>query len=220
MGAPINAEHGVDPKEPKTILDVPPVEVMQTCLKLWKQQKKHARIVLVFDRSGSMNFEGKLSNAKRGALEVVALLGDEDSMGLLAFSDKPAWVDKGVLMKDGREKITTAIKGMLAEGETALYDSIEGAYQHLLANPEPERISAIVVLTDGEDNKSKLKLQDLIDKIKLDNERKNVRVFTIAYGRDANAKVLKAIAEATKATSHVGTPENIRAVFKDIATFF
>src|SRR5262249_20345219 len=99
------------------------------------------------------------------------------------------------------------------------------AYEHLQAHPEPDLISAIIVLTDGEDNKSKLKLRELIGKVKVDNEKKNVRIYTIAYAADAREagiyeKVLKLIADATEAKSYTGTPENIRAVFKDIATFF
>jgi Ca-activated chloride channel family protein len=220
LGAPIDAEHGVNPKEPKKVLDVPPVEVMQAGRKTWLQNKKHARIVLVFDKSGSMNAMGKLSNAKKGALEIASMLGDEDSLGLLVFSDKAAWAEKPVKMKDGRDKVKTAVNEIFAEGETALYDTIDQAYQYLGADPQPDLISAVVVLTDGEDNKSTLKLNELIQKIKVDNEKKTARVFTIAYGEDASEKVLKDIAEATQAKTYKGTPENIRAVFKDIATFF
>ena len=81
-------------------------------------------------------------------------------------------------------------------------------------------ISAVVVLTDGEDNKSRLRLDELTAKIKVDNEKRTTRVFTIAYGEDASEKVLQAIAEATQAKAYKGTPENIRTVFQDIATFF
>src|SRR5262249_11189084 len=74
LAAPIDAEHGVDPKEPKVVLDVPSVEVMQASRKAWLQNKKHSRVIIVFDKSGSMNAGGKLNNAKRGAREVVAML--------------------------------------------------------------------------------------------------------------------------------------------------
>src|SRR5262249_728369 len=150
--------HGVNPREPKLVLDVPAVEVMQAVRKAWQQNKKHARIVLVFDRSGSMNSSGKLTNAKRGAREVIAMLGDEDTPGLLPFRSPSTWVEKGVRMKDGRARMTNAVNDIFADGETALYDTIAEAYDYLQAHPEPEFINAIIVLTDGEDNKSRLKL--------------------------------------------------------------
>ena len=220
LGAPIDAEHGANPKEPKIVLDPPPVDVMKAGLDVWRQYKKHARIVLVFDKSGSMNFGGKLTNAKKGAKQIVSLLGDEDSLGLLAFSDASAWAEKGVKMKDGRDKMNKAIDELFAEGETALYDTISQAYDELQGSPQPDMITAVVVLTDGEDNKSTLKLEELLSKIKVDSERKTIRVFTIAYGEDASEKVLQSIADATQAKSYKGTPENIKAIFQDIATFF
>src|SRR5262249_28593940 len=151
--------------------------VMQAARKAWQQNKKHARIVLVFDRSGSMNSSGKLTNAKRGAREVIAMLGDDDTLGLLPFSSTSTWVEKGVRMKDGRTRMTNAVNDIFADGETALYDTIAEAYDYIQANPEPEFINAMIVLTDGEDNKSRLKLKELIGKVKIDNEKNNVRIY-------------------------------------------
>src|SRR5262249_41531373 len=160
-GAPIDKEHGVDPAQPQRQLEVPPAEVLEAALKTWQANKKHTRIVLVFDRSGSMNAGGKLSNAKKGARQVVKLLGDQDSLGLLTFSDNRdlpiTFYKLGAKAegteKTGRETLDRKIDGLFADGETALYDSIEAAHDFLEKNPEPNTITAIIVLTDGEDNK-------------------------------------------------------------------
>jgi Ca-activated chloride channel family protein len=225
LTAPVDAAHGVDPREPKLVLDVPAVEVMQAARASWLQNKKHTRVILVFDRSGSMNASGKLNNAKRGAREIIGMLGDEDRLGLLAFSTTSAWVEKGVTMKEGRQRMIDAVNGIFAEGETALYDTIAEAHEYLQADPQPNFITAIIVLTDGEDNKSQLRLKELIAKVKIDNEKRTTRIYTIAYAADASEaaiyeKILKLIAEATQAKSYNGTPENIKTIFKDIATFF
>jgi hypothetical protein len=76
------------------------------------------------------------------------------------------------------------------------------------------------VLTDGEDNKSKLKLDGLLKAVKIDYERSPTRVFCIAYGEEASVKVLESISDATEAKAYKGDPKNIRAVFLDIGTFF
>ena len=109
---------------------------------------------------------------------------------------------------------------MIAEGGTRLYDSVDAAYQYLLDSPRPDRISAVVVLTDGQDNQSRIQLAQLLGKIRSDEERRPIRVFTIGYGSDADDKVLQGIAGATQAKYFKGTPQNIREVFKEIATFF
>jgi Ca-activated chloride channel family protein len=167
-----------------------------------------------------MNLGGRLTNAKKGAREIIASLSDQDQMAILTFSTTAAWVEKGITLKEGREKLNGIIGNIFAEGETALYDSIEMAFDQIQMNPDPKVIQAIVVLTDGEDNKSKLTLKGLVAKVKGDGEKKNVRIFTIAYGAEASKKDLEEISKATQARSYEGTVENIRAVFKDIATFF
>lgn len=121
-----------------------------------------------------------------------------------------------------RERDTAAniVDALFPSGETALYDSIAQAYAYLQDHRSEDKISAIVVLTDGEDNKSSTDLAALIANIRFDNESKTIRVFTIGYGQDARKDVLQSIADATQAKFYEGTPENIKSVFKEISTFF
>ena len=220
IAAPIDKDHGVDPAEPKTTLEVPAVEVMDAIIKLWKQHKKHANVVLVLDTSGSMNQGGRLENARKGALELVNMLGDEDVLSFLQFDNDLNWVHRNLRMADNRAKMTQTIQTMIATGGTSLYDAVDEAYRYVGNNPDPERITAVIVLTDGEDRNSKLRLEQLLASVKSDAERRPIRVFTIGYGQEANGKILLQIAEQTQATFYKGTPENIREVFKDISTFF
>ena len=82
------------------------------------------------------------------------------------------------------------------------------------------RILSVVVLTDGADTESNLKLTDLMQRIQYDGETRAIHVFTIAYGKDARKDILKEISDATQAKSYEGTPQNIVGVFRDISTFF
>ena len=75
-------------------------------------------------------------------------------------------------------------------------------------------------MTDGEDNKSAASLNDLLTKIRPDAETHTIRIFTIAYGRDARRGVLQQIANTTQGKAYDGTPANIVEVFRDISTFF
>jgi Ca-activated chloride channel family protein len=126
-------------------------------------------------------------------------------------------------MKSGREELARTIDSLFAQGGTALYDSIDTAYQYLSSQShegEADSILSVVVLTDGEDTESKMHLNDLMDHIHYDGESHKIHVFTIAYGKDARKDILANIADATQAKSYEGTPENIVGVFKDISTFF
>jgi Ca-activated chloride channel family protein len=223
LASPIDEAHGVDPKEPKTTLEVPSVPVIDAILSLWQQKKKAANVVLVLDTSGSMNDNGKIRSAREGAQQLVQLMSDNDRLSLLPFNSKLTWASQNLPIKTGRDELSRTISSLFASGGTALYDSIEAAYQYLLAQNQEghtDTILSVVVLTDGEDTESKMKLNELMDHIRFDGETHKIHVFTIAYGNDARKDILGQIAQATQAKSYEGTPENIVGVFKDISTFF
>jgi len=221
LSAPLDISHGVDPKEPKTTLEVPSVDVINNLLQLWRTQKKHSNVVLVLDTSGSMREEGKMQNAKQGAKQLVQLLDDRDTFSFLPFSSESHWSQQDALVRDGREESLRQVDSLFAEGGTALYDSIDSAYQHLAATGGGgSKIEAVVVLTDGADTESKMKFDDLMERIKYNGENRAIHVFTIAYGHDARKDVLQRIADATQAKFYEGTPQNIVDVFRDISTFF
>jgi Ca-activated chloride channel family protein len=211
----------VNPDEPKTTLEVPSPAVVDGAIDLWRHHKKHANVVLVLDTSGSMNDEQKMPNARAGAAELIDMLDDEDTLSLLPFSTRVHWAGQGLAMKDARKKAKATVSSLLADGETALYDAIAAARQYLLDHPDPGKIAAVVVLTDGEDTANSTTLDQLLARLQQGSEgTSGIRVFTIAYGSDARQDVLQKIAQQTRAKFYTGKPENIRAVFKEIATFF
>ncbi len=222
LGAPIDAAHGVNPKEPTSTLEMPSVEVVNAALDAWKANKKRSDVALVLDVSGSMNSDGKIVDARGGALELINLLGDNDRFSLLPFNQDARWAFQNVELATGRARAETAVGGVFANGGTALYDAINAAFDAQMARREAgdRRILAIVVLSDGTDTDSRMGLEELLEKIRYDSETQPVRVFTIGYGRDAQSKVLEEIADATQAKYYEGDQENIRSVFKDISTFF
>ncbi|HSY50747.1 MAG TPA: VWA domain-containing protein [Thermoanaerobaculia bacterium] len=222
LASPIDTAHGVDPKEPLSTLEVPQVEVMHAILALWHANKKHANITLAFDTSGSMKENRKMENARAAALQLVDQLSDDDQFSLLPFSGTPEWAMQRVSIREGRNQAKEKLGGLYPHDGTGLYDAISMAYAAQLAsqNQDAERISAIVVLTDGEDEGSKISLDELLSQIKFDNERHTIRVFTIAYGDDAKKDILTQIADATQAKFYAGNQQNIRQVLREISTFF
>jgi Ca-activated chloride channel homolog len=221
VSSPLDSEHGIDPKEPKTTLEVPSVDVISALLQLWKTEKKHANIALVLDTSGSMSENNKMQNAKTGAKQLVQMLDDGDTFSFLPFSSELNWAGQDVSVKNGRQQVLQQIDSLFAGGETALYDSIDAAYQHLASASNPDsKIQSVVVLTDGADTRSRLKFDELMSRIQYNGETRAIHVFTIAYGQDARKDILQKIADATQAKFYEGTPQNIVDVFRDISTFF
>ncbi len=222
LASPLDSAHGVDPLEPQTTLEVPDPEIMEATIRLWHANKKRSRITLVFDVSGSMKMDGKINSARLGALELLHKLGEGDSLSLMAFNHTILGNTAPVPLKTDRERLEQQISSLFADGGTSLYDAVGTAFNTQMASAasNPDQITAIVVLTDGADSHSKTKLNSLLEAIRSDEETRNIRVFTIGYGSDAQKDVLEKIAAATQAKYYKGTNENIREVFRDISTFF
>lgn len=220
LGPPFDAAHGVDAAQPQTTLEVPSVPVMQAVQDLWKERKKKANVVLVLDTSGSMKEEDKMANAKNGARQLINLLGGSDHFSLLPFNDKTYWLARDKPIGPNRDGLLSQLDTLYANGGTALYDAVIQAHAELTAHPQADKISAIVVLSDGADQNSQSTLDQVLSEISASSETGGIRIFTIGYGKGAKADVLEKIADVTKGKYFKGTPENIDEVFKEISTFF
>jgi VWFA-related protein len=102
-------------------------------------------VVLVMDRSGSMDDSDLMDGAIDAAATFVGLLGENDQAGLVSFGsdvriDHLISVDKASVIK--------AIRSLKAKGGTLLYDGILEAAKLLDAHQAPGR-KALVVLSDG-----------------------------------------------------------------------
>jgi Ca-activated chloride channel family protein len=217
LGAPIDAAHGADPKEPQTLLAAPGVRVVRALLDTWNENKRGVEIVIVFDRSGSMAGT-RLRAARDGLLAFLGRLRADDRVVLMTFNgklDPPTPTEAPSLA-------VPRVQSIFAEGETALYDAILRGRElaESAAKSDKHHIHAVVVLTDGEDNQSHVKLQELLDKLTPTEQANAVRVFTIGYGGQASDAVLKQIAARTGAVYYHGDVDNIRAVYEEIASFF
>jgi Ca-activated chloride channel family protein len=223
IAAPIVPEHGVDPKQPKTLLSTPTSEVIHHALEMWKQTKKTVDILFVFDRSGSMKGE-PLEQAKQGARDFLEMLDDRDRVSILMFNHQVhGRVAALEPVGPKRRALVKQVENTFADGGTALYDAIAAAHQKLerQALADPRRIFALVVLSDGVDESSRTKLEDLQRQITPSAEMGAVvRLFTIAYGASADPKVLQAIADAGGGAFFSGDPATIRQVYRDLAAFF
>jgi Ca-activated chloride channel family protein len=221
VGAPIDAAHGVDPLQPQTVLPVPDVRTIQHLLDVWRANKKGADVVLAFDKSGSMRGR-PMEQAKLGARTFLASLGDRDEVTLLFF-DATVYPAVGpLLLGSGRGQLLSRLDGISADGGTSLYQAIAQAYdtESKRAALTPNRIHAVVVMTDGKDESGTLSLQALKSRFPPEKESAPVKVFTIAYGDQAEGRILDGIAEAAKGYSARGNVETIRSVYLDMASFF
>src|SRR5262249_26038948 len=132
-----------------------------------------------------------------------------DSVNVLFFSTQLRWLsERPQPLSSARAGAVNAIAASFADGGTALYDAIAAACRSLPESGAAAR--AVIVLTDGKDTDSRMKLPELIGLLSRGNGEEDsapVRVFTIAYGSEADPGVLKQIAEAGGGAFFAGTPK-------------
>jgi Ca-activated chloride channel family protein len=121
-----------------------------------------------------------------------------------------------------REQLRSAVNNLFPGGETAVYDATDRGFRAIGDLRDDARINAVVVLTDGEDNQSHLADREVVDELTRQSRSEGlaVRVYTIAYGSEANQDVLANIANASGGKPFKGDPKQIEAVYRSISSFF
>jgi Ca-activated chloride channel family protein len=222
--APLDAEHGVDPKLPKRVLGLPEPRVLAKLKEAWRADRKPANVLLVLDTSGSMVQGDRLERAKSGLDAFVAQVASQDRVGLTAFSDQIRPLVPLGSMAQNASKLRQAISGVNADGGTKIYDVTAAAVSQVAAVADKSRINAVVLLTDGEDTDSGRTVDALVKELAAQGDSsRRVRVFTIAYAGDAQgaaAAALARIADASGGKSYEGTTDDIESVYRSISSFF
>ena len=149
------------------------------------------------------------------------------SADILSDADYQRWLTgfEGAISQFG-DSTGTYMEDIIAYGPSlydivAVYDAVQMTYEELQANGDPQHIRAIVVLSDGEDTASELTLDRLLSQVVSQSEGgTSTKIFTIAFGKDADKGVLQQIAEPTGGKQYDSDPRTINEVYADIATFF
>ena len=221
LGYPISPEVGVDPTQPRTLLAVPDPAVIAAVQRSWQLVKKQADILLLVDTSGSMGEDDKLRQAVEAMRVFLEDQPGKNNVGLMRFDSAVELMVPIGPLESNREQVLAAIDRLVAKGNTALYDAVLAAVEHLQANPSPERIQAVLLLSDGQDTASQASLNQVVRAIQeARNSRTPILVIPVAYGRDADVNALNTIGRASDTKVQPGDPESIKKLLDVIGSYF
>jgi Ca-activated chloride channel family protein len=112
---------------------------------------------------------------------------------------------------------------LLADSNTPLYDSVCESVRLVdrlqaedQANDE-RRLYGIVVLSDGMDTVSKTTENQMFGCLPSGENVESVKIFTIAYGEDADRDLLLRIANRTNGKTFTADPEQIEKIYNAIS---
>jgi Ca-activated chloride channel homolog len=117
---------------------------------------------------------------------------------------------------ENMSNLQAQIQGMIPEGKTSLYDAIDMARLELDKINQPDRINAIVVLSDGADTASMM----TIDQMEQNFGETSIPIFPIAYGEDAETTVLQRIADFARTQLVKGGTDDINKIFENLSRYF
>lgn len=157
-------------------------------------------LVIVMDRSGSMS-GSKMSLAKEAAARSVELLNEGDTLGVIAFDDRPWEIIPTDVMND-KDEAVNKILSITDGGGTEIYSSLKQAYDDL--QPLDLQRKHIILLTDGQEN-SKREYRDMIEQ----GLSHGITLSTVAIGTDADGQLLKKMSEMASGRFYDVQDENM-----------
>jgi Ca-activated chloride channel family protein len=161
----------------------------------------------------------KITAAKEALLSFIdQIQGGREKVALVAFNDE---VEERVALgtlTENRASLKSSITSLQANGATALYDAVIYAHDQLQEQSDPERINAIVVMTDGQNTRGSHSLEDILSQVAAAGTP--VLIFAVAYGEDADMQILQQIAEAGDGQAYTSDPETVRRLYERIVQFF
>jgi len=147
-------------------------------------QASPVALALVLDTSGSMGGR-PLADAKAAMISLIQALGPADQAAVITFA-----VDVRVVQGLTRDKaaLIAATNGASAAGDTAIYDALAAA--ETVLRPATSARRAIVLLTDGIDNSSRLSRASVLSAI----AGAALPAYVIGLGTDLDRPALTSIA--------------------------
>lgn len=226
LHAPLTLDSGTDPRvttHTVPALQSPSAEVSSAVKDVFHQTKKKATIVLLLDISGSMEGE-KIKNAVASSINFVNRLDPNDEVYLIAFGGGGNVHELGGgRAGDVGEKLAKTLEGLYASGNTPLYDGVCAAIQKIDSlkkgheTNNEKYLYGVVLLSDGQDTSSVNSQNQMFGCLPSGENVEGVKIFTIAYGDDADADLMLRIANRTNGKTFKGDPESIETIYNAIS---
>jgi VWFA-related protein len=129
-------------------------------IKDFRHQDVPVAVGLIIDNSGSMG--QKHADVIAAALSFVVSSNPLDQMFVVNFNEHVSYgLPPEIPFTDRRDQLELALSAIKAIGETAIYDAIATALDHLMQSKCDKKV--LILISDGGDNASKHKLAQVIE---------------------------------------------------------
>jgi VWFA-related protein len=168
-------------------------------------------LVLVVDRSGSMEDEDRIGGLKRAVASFLEKLPEGSRVAVISFGSE---VDSLCPFTTDQSQIRKAVDSLQPEGSTRFYDAVASSLQ-LLGGESGRR--AVLALTDGEDTSSE---SANLDSVIASARRMGLPVYTLGLGSEDEIESgdLRRLAQSTRGQYYPARhADQLRAIYEQLA---
>jgi len=225
LGGDLTLAGGTDPRVEVETWGVESVsgETAAAILDVFHEVKKRATVAVILDTSESMATR-KLNGAIQATNAFLQAYGrdKDDEIRVYVFNDDVTLLQPSGRVGEVGESLRRTVETIFAEGNTALYDAVCEAVEAIEEREVEakaagdQRLYGIVLLSDGQDTNSTRSESDMLTCLPSGETAEGVKIFTIAYGEDADVQLLERIANRTNGKFFESNPDDIQEVLLDI----
>lgn len=184
-------------------------------------------VVLVLDRSGSMQSEGvnppePFTTVKNTAKDFIKSLSQDDRVGLVSFGTEA--ILNSELSAD-KQKALDAVESLFLSTtsvQTNIGDGLSSAFKEITSNPDGAK-EVIIMLTDGlptePSKKGDLEYPKVYaEAIAKDISTAKVDIYTIGLGKEVSDDFLNSLVSVPLHYFRAPTKENLSSIYKNISS--
>ena len=168
----------------------PLAKIMPVVMKPPEHKERQRALILVIDKSGSMDRDDKLKFAVAAAEKSDPTLKDNDLIAVIGFDSQPFVVVPLEPSRSPRPYFNEMVERLKAQGRTFLMPAMEQAERTLVDSDAP--IKHVIVLSDGKVGGTLDMYYSLVASMHHDL---GATISTIAIGKDADFSLLEGISK-------------------------
>jgi VWFA-related protein len=217
-GADVNSTHSLD----EVIAEAKRLAVRVHTIGIGEPGKfEQVNTALVLDHSGSMELpadDNDLTTPKIAALHVagaafINMMSEETGrVSLIPFSSR---VEAPRAFSNNKLKLKEHIAKLKPFGETALFDAVYTGIAALEADGAPGK-RAVVAMTDGIDNSSRRRVEEIVERAK----EANIKLYLLGFGRSSeidHTTMQKMATETGGQYFHASNKDKLLEIFEKLS---
>jgi len=167
---------------------------------------------IVLDRSGSMDGD-RLEQAKEAARTVIGMLGPNDIISLISYSDEAETVVSATKLNE-RADVLRAIDNIESSGNTALFAGVSKGLSEVRKFKDRQHVNRVVLLSDGMANVGPSSTAELAS-LGRSAGRDGISVTTIGLGEGYNEDLMSQLALSSDGNhAFAANSEDIAGIFQ------